>query len=801
MPIPGSRSLSIKRSLRLSIDPSPYRKSSDISTASESPSASTRSTTSPPTSESDDWVIFSVLCLHDFESTEEDHLAFRQNEILDVVRQEPSGWWAALRPNGPQVGWIPSSFVQPLSEDMAEKLRPMREELRLFEYDAERLYNSAPITNYNYLYERQRSPSPERWSTAGEGERASQLGTPTELVGHGFPSSNSRESSSELYLQAFTSAGDSHRHRSSASPAAPLPKVPPPSTKAGTLHLNKPTPPTPKRGTTFDNIPSSYSFQSQSLLDNSSELSRSRSESATGFFNGGRTVRSRPVLVDDHASPSRLSTLMEGNHVKDLTVLTTPDRNAGFELPRVPAPGGGVRQKENSIDEEEVQNAKLTQAHLPWYLRPAYTSQDIKVGFDGSVKAGTLDALVERLTADPYKPAPDAAFRNAFLMTYRTFTTGMEVFDRLVERYQMDLSTHLNAEEFENWKEIKLRPCQQRVLTTFTIWFEDHNLLREEPQVAEKLKEFLSLIVSPAPLAITARLMRESLDRMASGRPLSSPPSAVSPHRRRKSKAHRNDLLRLDPTDIAEQLCLYEHKLYAKITPQECLNWSKVQTGKTVVNLFLFCATHDKLGAWVKTSILSNEVLNKRTDTLDFWIKVAEKCRNLNNFSSMSAIVTALSSAVIARLHLTWVNASRRSQFEQISKYNDPTSGFAAYRQLLQEVDGPCVPFIPMFLTNIVHIADQLQDMVPPNPDRPDAKPLIFFTKRQRWYDIISTMLRHQRHFYIIPDNDSSRIFIESHLRTANTKDQGWYWQRSKEVQHLELAHADIRKGLEAAGF
>lgn len=171
MPIPGSRSLSIKRSLRLSIDPSPYRKSSDISTASESPSASTRSTTSPPTSESDDWVIFSVLCLHDFESTEEDHLAFRQNEILDVVRQEPSGWWAALRPNGPQVGWIPSSFVQPLSEDMAEKLRPMREELRLFEYDAERLYNSAPITNYNYLYERQRSPSPERWSTAGEGER------------------------------------------------------------------------------------------------------------------------------------------------------------------------------------------------------------------------------------------------------------------------------------------------------------------------------------------------------------------------------------------------------------------------------------------------------------------------------------------------------------------------------------------------------------------------------------------------------------------------------------------------------
>jgi len=60
------------------------------------------------------------------------------------------------------------------------------------------------------------------------------------------------------------------------------------------------------------------------------------------------------------------------------------------------------------------------------------------------------------------------------------------------------------------------------------------------------------------------------------------------------------------------------------VTPQECLNYAKIQNGETVVKLQEFCATHDKLGSWVKTSILNNETLSKRADTVEFWIKVAE---------------------------------------------------------------------------------------------------------------------------------------------------------------------------------
>jgi hypothetical protein len=69
---------------------------------------------------------FSVLCMHDFNPEEPGLLSFRKNEILDVIKRDESGWWAAIQqdgPTGPLVGWIPQAYVSVLSEEMAIKLR------------------------------------------------------------------------------------------------------------------------------------------------------------------------------------------------------------------------------------------------------------------------------------------------------------------------------------------------------------------------------------------------------------------------------------------------------------------------------------------------------------------------------------------------------------------------------------------------------------------------------------------------------------------------------------------------------
>lgn len=100
----------------------------------DSPSSSAKIPPKPDT-ETDDtqdaclpqkFLTFSVLCLHDFNPDDTGLLSFHKNEILDVIKRDESGWWAAIRqdgPGGPLIGWIPESYVSVLSEEMVMKVR------------------------------------------------------------------------------------------------------------------------------------------------------------------------------------------------------------------------------------------------------------------------------------------------------------------------------------------------------------------------------------------------------------------------------------------------------------------------------------------------------------------------------------------------------------------------------------------------------------------------------------------------------------------------------------------------------
>ncbi|KAJ7103128.1 ras guanine nucleotide exchange factor domain-containing protein [Mycena belliarum] len=721
----------IRQSLHLNIEASPYDLTSVPSASgSDSPSSSARASigteVSTPGSVMDGVILYSVLCMYDFEPTDADHLGFRKNEILDVIKQEDTGWWAAMRRGGDSIGWIPQAFVSPLTEEMADRLWNVREELRVYEYGAEQLYNAAPtIRNHEWYYDNSPEPSPMPSPAFGNGHRARET----------YPASPGRR-----------------------PPPSPLTPMPQPPLHSASVY-NKPTPPTPE--------------------DREFHIGRERSETVPG----GRTGRRLPIRLDDHAL-SRLSTLIESTNIRD--GLLSPE-SAISDAQR-----GKIAQLTGSAEAwYDTQAAKAT---LPVYLLPSYSDQ-LKLDADGIVRTGSLVALVEKLTSDPLTRDPikinqEKQFQTIFLTTFRTFTTANQFFDVLVARYHMERPEHLTDEQAEEWREKMQLPTQRRTLTLFTMWLHDHRLLEEEPHIAQRLTDFLTQIVQPQPLALTAKLIIKSIADLTFA-PSSEPSPTVAPRKRRKSKNHKNDLLRLDPADIAEQLALLEFKRYVKLTAQECISYAKTQTGKIVENLCTFCATHDKLAAWVKSSILTNDALGKRADTVDFWIKVAEKCRNLNNFASMSAVINALSSTVISRLHLTWAHVNRKSILEALIKYNDPSGGFSGYRSLLLNAEGPCVPFIGMYLTDIVHISDQFSDN--------DGQ--ISFIKRQRWYEVVQIMLRCQTRPYNIAESESTSNFILAHLRLDSMKDQTWFWEKSQEVQHSELAHADIRKGLEAAGF
>jgi son of sevenless len=54
---------------------------------------------------------------------------------------------------------------------------------------------------------------------------------------------------------------------------------------------------------------------------------------------------------------------------------------------------------------------------------------------DGTVEAGTLEGLVDRVIKDTHNHAKDDEVKRVFLFTYRLFTTGEELFRRLKRRF------------------------------------------------------------------------------------------------------------------------------------------------------------------------------------------------------------------------------------------------------------------------------------------------------------------------------------------------------------------------------
>jgi son of sevenless len=171
----------------------------------------------------------------------------------------------------------------------------------------------------------------------------------------------------------------------------------------------------------------------------------------------------------------------------------------------------------------------------------------------------------------------------------------------------------------------------------------------------------------------------------------------------------------------------------------------------------------------------------------------------MHDYSSMSAIVTALSSNVISKLYLTWGHAKRDIHLEAMVKLNEPAGNFRAFRQAQKPSDGPCVPFLGPYLSDIIHVHDHYHDTTAHTSK--GSKPLLNFIKRRKWTVILDAMFCHQGKSYTHPEDPAVVQQIKTGLTLASAIDQAAFWTKSDEVQQAERASADLRKGLEAAGF
>lgn len=103
--------------------------------------------------------------------------------------------------------------------------------------------------------------------------------------------------------------------------------------------------------------------------------------------------------------------------------------------------------------------------------------------------------------------------------------------------------------------------------------------------------------------------------------------------------------MKFDPGDVAAQLLLMENTLYARISANELIIWSRDRDSRggeksrdrnrdygedrdedTIKNLDRFCKFNKRLGKLVKFLILSTDPVTKRRELLLHLIRVIEVC-------------------------------------------------------------------------------------------------------------------------------------------------------------------------------
>ncbi|KAL2838041.1 ras guanine nucleotide exchange factor domain-containing protein [Aspergillus pseudoustus] len=406
------------------------------------------------------------------------------------------------------------------------------------------------------------------------------------------------------------------------------------------------------------------------------------------------------------------------------------------------------------------------------------------------VKAGSLEGLVDNLTR-PDKL--DAAFNRTFLTTYNYFTSGTELIRHLLQRfeYQPTPPAILSATDASEWM-VETHPLVRvRVVNILRQWLES---FWAEPEGPETHKNLLTLQLFVSHLTATTsessatkqqlldliRCRLTGVERTKRSQPsISNPPKPILPR-----KLTKLQLLKIDPREIARQLTLTESSMFGKIRPRELMHksWQRKEEGQNGLpprapNVRALIRYFNQLSSWVGGTILAEADLKRRTQVIGHLVNVASACRDLHNYSAVVSILSGLESAPIYRLGRTWAMVTERtcSTLEPLQALTSSDQNYQIYRNTLRQAVPPCIPFLGLFLKDLVFIEDGNSATTPEG--------LINFSKYTMLASTAHELQGFQQASYNLTPVPELQEYLATQLQAAAAGDAHEMWERSCQLE------------------
>ncbi|XP_068593148.1 ral guanine nucleotide dissociation stimulator-like 1 [Cebidichthys violaceus] len=424
------------------------------------------------------------------------------------------------------------------------------------------------------------------------------------------------------------------------------------------------------------------------------------------------------------------------------------------------------------------------------------------------LKAATLELLVNHLL-DPGSQEQD--YGRIFLSTYRTFTGSSKLIELLFQRdnavsdldnsecYRSPLLAFVQTwldEYSEDFRDPPLHPALRLLLDHLRISSAVYNNMRSQPN-------FSSLAGQAE--ALLKRLQIEEVETNVSNAPADMEQDEEGSGDEDLGWEHSPDpggIMDFSAAAIAEQLTRTDSALFVKVVPYQCLGcvWSQRDKKENMSPTIRATVAHFNavtnqvimsLLCW-PTDDTSSPTSSRRPPTtpaqrariIENWIRVAQDCRRLKNFSSLKAILSALQSNAVYRLRKTWAAVSRDSMatFDNLWETFPDENCVLTNRELLVEDGGQAtvdkispkiskrcpiprqmstssglVPYLGTYLTVLTMLDTALPDTVEGG--------LINFEKRRREFEVLSQIrvLQASCSQYSLPHHPRIAAWLRGH--------------------------------------
>lgn len=453
---------------------------------------------------------------------------------------------------------------------------------------------------------------------------------------------------------------------------------------------------------------------------------------------------------------------------------------------------------------------------------PDSWQKELLLNNEGQVIGGTLRGLVGRMTS--HDTPVEATFFHSFFMTFRLFTTSVELANALIARFGLTfLSPGLTNEHEPPAHVSKVTPIRLRVYNVMKSWLELHwridsdeialsaisawagsQLSAALPVPAERLLELIKKRMKEGNLGIQSSAIQTRIkaNKILGGGEetfgkLPCPPPIISKAlmtqlRMNGSGSTMVQLLDFDPTELARQITLIEFKLYDAIKPEEIIGQLFNKKPGSAVNVRAMSAMSTKMTGWFTETILNEDDIRKRTQTIKFLIKLGSKLREIQNYNALMSVMSALNSSTILRLKRTWegVGNKARALLDVLNQAVSHQRNYAEYRATLRSAHTPCIPFLGVYLTDMT-FCHEGNPTHRSSPDLPGVK-LINFDKYQKMTKIMSEIERFQIPFNFteVPQVVSYiRFSMENLVYQASAEN---LYQRSLVIEPRESSHPTV---------